>query len=86
MTPEQRQLARHAIGLPNQARRSYRNRFLAAPADARKWGDMVSLGLAERGEKPRGAGATWFWLTRAGAEAAIAKGERLCPEDFPAAG
>ncbi len=29
LTPKQRELARHALGLPNKMRMSYRNRFVA---------------------------------------------------------
>ncbi|MFC6391804.1 hypothetical protein [Methylorubrum zatmanii] len=81
MSPEQRRLARHALGLPNRYRRSYRNRFLAGGRDE-NWLGLVEDGLAESGE-PDDLGRTWLWLTRAGAEAALEPGERLCREDFP---
>lgn len=81
MTPRQRELARHALGLPNRNRRSYRNRFLTG-GDCLDWQSMVDLGLAEAGKTDE-HGRTWFWLTRDGAKAALNRGEGLCREDFP---
>jgi len=81
MGPEQRRLARHALGLPNRYRRSYRNRFLSG-GECSDWRAMEAAGHAESG-KPDEHGRIWFWLTRAGAEAALDPGERLCREDFP---
>lgn len=84
MTPEQRRLARHALGLPNPDRRSYRNRFCAGrggPQD-RDWRAITNAGFAWRW--PWGwSGGDFYALTRAGAEAALDRGERLDPEDFP---
>lgn len=82
-TPEQIELARHALGLPNDRRRSYRNRYLAG-GPSPEWSGMVDAGMAERGETCS-RGMTWFWLTRAGAQAVLKRGERLCSEDFPLA-
>ena len=86
MTPRQKELARHALGLGGKQRQSYRNRFYAGPGhpDFNDWQDMVTGGLAgvlkpDPGFRPDHA----FWLTRQGASAALNKGERLCPEDFP---
>jgi hypothetical protein len=86
MTPEQRRLARHALGLPNRFQRSYRNRYLApATGQAREaWQAMTSAGFAEQGANQGERGLTWFCLTRKGAEAALDEGERLDAEDFPA--
>lgn len=83
MTPAQRALARHALGLPNAGRRSYRNRFLTG-GESPDWRALEAAGHAESGKADE-LGRTWFWLTRAGAEAALEPGERLCPEDFPEA-
>lgn len=85
-TQAQTDLARHALGLPNRKRRSYRNRFVAGPghSDYDDWQAMV-----ERGDARRRAGSALtggdelFWLTRQGAQAALKRGEKLCPEDFP---
>ena len=86
MTPAQQELARHALGLPNSVRRSYRNRYYAATGGRvhDEWRAMVAAGEAEIGEAGRTA-STLFWLTLTGAKAALEAGERLCPEDFPEA-
>ena len=80
LSPEQRRLARHALGLRDGQRKSYRNHF-AAPEGSKSHGDwveMVTVGIA------RGAGhPDCFKLTRAGADAALDAGETLCGEDFP---
>lgn len=87
MTHEQKALARHALGLPNERRCSYRNRFVTGPggADFHAWMDMVDAGLARRsdGSKLPFGGDDLFRLTRAGADQALEPGERLDPEDFP---
>ena len=84
MTPEQRRLARHALGLPNQYRRSYRNRFCASrnsPDDA-EWRALTNEGVAKRW--PWGwSGGDFYALTKAGADAVVQRGEKLDPEDFP---
>jgi hypothetical protein len=85
MTPHQRELARHALGLPNKKRTSYRNRFATdAGPDNEAWRRMVDADLAKM--RP---GVEWmggmdaFWLTTKGAEMALDQAERLSPEDFP---
>jgi hypothetical protein len=84
MNYRQRKLARHALGLPNQNRRSYRNRFTASysPGDYDHWIDMLESGLADAMPMRSGDKNRQFWLTRKGAEAALEPGETLCPEDF----
>lgn len=88
MTPEQIELARHALGLPNKRRQSYRNHFVAGEGhpDYVNWCDMVGKGFArgKKGSQLTG-GDPVFWLKRSGAEKALKRGERLDPEDFPAA-
>lgn len=82
MTPDQRKLARHALGL-DQRSCSYRNYYAAALGTniEERWDDMVRQGLAERGnDRGRLVG---FCLTDAGALAALDVGETLDPEDFP---
>ena len=77
MTPAQKKLARHALGLdePMARGRSYRNRyFTGAPHD--DWQAMVAAGLAKV--------SCSYTLTPAGAKAALDKSETLDPEDFPA--
>ena len=83
MTPRQIELARHALGLPNEKRQSYRNRFCAAsgtPND-QEWRRMVDAGFAIC--VPRGwGGGDLFKMTFAGAKSVLQKREGLDPEDF----
>lgn len=83
LTPAQRDLARHALGLDLRHSRSYRNRYVGEePA----WREMVAMGLARVRECKNSeltGGMPFFWLTREGAEAAMKLGESLDPEDFP---
>jgi hypothetical protein len=84
MTPEQRELARHALGLPNKQKKSYRNRYVCEESDP-VWSEFVRLGWATMrpaASVPFG-GCAIFYLTKAGAELALDKGEKLDPEDFP---
>lgn len=87
MTPEQRDLARHALGLPNSKRKSYRNHFVtgAGSLDYDHWQAMVAAGDATRrdGNELTG-GDDLFRLTRQGAEAARNRGESLDPKYLPA--
>ncbi len=88
MTPEQIELARHALGLPNKTLQSYRNHFVAGEghSDHTDWCAMVEAGHARsRPGSQLTGGDPVFWLTREGAELALKKGERLDPEDFPKA-
>jgi hypothetical protein len=87
MTPQQIELARHALGLPNDRRRSYRNYFTAGTGhpDFADWIAMIKAGTAKRRISSRMAGGDdVFWLTIEGAQAALQHGESLDPEDFPA--
>lgn len=90
MTNSQKDLARHALGLPNTSRRSYRNRFVAGAGhgDFAEWITMVELGYANRrdGNTIPFGGDDLFWLTQEGARLALNKGEKLCAEDFPPSG
>lgn len=85
MTPEQKKLARHALGLPNDRKRSYRNRFFAGPADTQQWDAMVEAGEAhgEKASARQKDEPVFFWLTFPGARRALEPGETLCSEDFP---
>ena len=85
MSPEQLRLARHALGLPNARRRSYRNRFFASPGGFTHavWMDMVAKGWAGReGPDANHSKLDFFWLTRDGAGLAKKQNEDLCREDF----
>lgn len=89
MTPAQKELARHALGLPNKQRTSNRNRFVTGPGpgntDHAEWMAMVEAGEAGRrdGSTLPFGGDDMFWLTPAGAEAARNPREKLCPRSFP---
>lgn len=84
MNPEQKTLARHALGLPNNKRTSYRNRYVCPETDPH-WSNMVENGLAtvRKGETLPFGGSASFYLTRKGAEAALEPREKLSPDDFP---
>ena len=82
MTPSQRKMARHALGLDGKRRRSYRNRYFAAvdtPAED-EWNELCRRGDAKR-EKGSGK-LVHFYLTDEGASKALDEGEILDPEDF----
>ena len=84
MTAEQREQARHALGLDGTRKKSYRNRYVIHE-DNPVWSDMVAKGWATMrpaSTVPFG-GCAIFYLTRTGALLALNKGEKLCPEDFP---
>lgn len=83
MNSAQRKMARHALGLDGQRRRSHRNRYFTAvdtPGED-EWNDLCRRGLAER---ENGSGKlVHFYLTEQGAREALDEGEILDPEDFP---
>ena len=87
MTPSQRSLARHALGLPTDRMRSYRNRYIAGnehPAYP-DWVKMVQAkyaGMQNARDYPLGRNRL-FYLTHAGALLALDPGELLDREDFP---
>jgi hypothetical protein len=86
MTPEQRTLARHALGLGAKKRKSYRNRFVTGTGsrDHPAWMQMVEAGEAWRGRGNEITGhMDFFALTLDGARASLAPGESMCSEDFP---
>ncbi len=90
MNPKQIENARHALGLPNENKRSYRNRFVTGPGsiDYLHWMQMVTDGHARRldGSKSQLTGGDdYFWLTTEDAIAALEPGEKLDQEDFPGA-
>jgi hypothetical protein len=84
MTPRQIELARHALGLPNDRHRSYRNSYVVEKGTSRskEWKAMVAAGIAESREGLNSSMAV-FWLTKEGATAALKPGESLDAEDFP---
>ena len=85
MTAEQRDLARHALGLPNKRQQSYRNYFVTGEGapDHPHWVAMADAGFARRRKALRiYGGDDLFRLTKEGATAALDEGEQLDPEDF----
>lgn len=88
MTPEQRDLARHALGLGNGRKKSYRNRFVVWTGgdDFQHWMALVAAGDAWHKSYSFGVGYTLFHLTQQGALKALDAGETLDPEDFPDGG
>lgn len=85
MTPSQIELGRHALGLPNKRRTSYRNHFVAGAdhPDHENWVEMVMNGCAERrvGSVLSG-GDDVFVLTRSGASRCLKAKEKLSADDF----
>ena len=86
MTPLQRKLGRHALGLRDDNKRSYRNSFVAGPKNANYavLMRMVRDGLAKRerfGAHPENRYV--FHLTKISAEQCLDPGEALSLEDFP---
>jgi hypothetical protein len=78
LSPDELRLARHALGLPNDRRCSYRNRYyVSGPNSA--WLRLVADGLAEWVTDGR---MICYGMTGAGARLALQPGETLDPEDF----
>lgn len=81
LSAKQLDLARHALGLVNRNRRSYRNHYVGEESACR---EMVAMGAARAWEPSEiTGGMPLFRLARAGAEAALRPGETLDPEGFP---
>lgn len=86
MTPQQRDLARHALGLDGRRKQTYRNHFVTGPGCTvhENWMALVDAGLAwRRSGSALTGGDDLFGLTLKGAQAALGPGETLCAEDFP---
>lgn len=81
MTPEQRRLARHALGLDN-SKTVYRNRFVAAwkSPDDEQWAELCKAGFAVRTYRG-GRDECTYALTLDGALTAMERSEIL-PRDF----
>jgi hypothetical protein len=65
MTETQKELARHALGLPNRKNESYRNHFCTGPGslDFDHWEDLVTKGLADKRTDGPWGGDHMFYLT-----------------------
>lgn len=92
MTDTQKKLARHALGLPNKTKTSYRNRFCIGPGGDgyEEWRGMVEAGEAvERKGTDADASAgtsafggdSMFFLTLKGGLAARLNDEHLSREE-----
>jgi hypothetical protein len=83
VTKKQRDMARHALGLPNKKNTTYRNHYCIGPdGDGYKdWEDLVAHGLAVKA----GGGAQWagdfFYLTLNGAREMLLPKEHIGRED-----
>lgn len=85
MTPYQVELGRHALGLPNKRKTSYRNHFCAglAHSDYSYWAEMVRNGYAKKHSATEITGGDdLFVLTKAGALLCLSGDEKLDVEDF----
>lgn len=85
MTPTQRKLARHALGLKDGQLQSFRNRYYAyeSTPTGRSWLAMIKAGEATAEAVVTGRSLRLFQLTQHGALLALDPGETLDPEDFP---
>lgn len=87
LTQKQYLLARHALGLPNDHKKSYRNHFMAADGtpDFNEWKTMEADGFAfgVKCEELWGKNNTMFRLSESGARRALFGREKLDEEDFP---
>ena len=81
----QTRVARHALGLVDGCKHSYRNYFVTGPGspDYEDWLAMTAAGYAKRFKSELFGGDDLFRLTRAGAEAALFPGETLDEKEFP---
>lgn len=84
MTDTQIELARHALGLPNDRKTSYRNYFNTYETDPH-WSEMVEQRDAVmRRSAILGGESVYFHLTYEGALKALKDDEKLDEEDVPA--
>jgi hypothetical protein len=83
MTEKQKQLARHALGLPNKENTTYRNHYcIGVGGDSYSdWEDLVSKGLAVKRTGPHWGGDDMFYLTLEGARQALGPREHISRED-----
>ena len=80
MTPRQREIIRHALGL-DRARQSYRNHYVTGPGTD-DFGDceaLVAAGLMQRRPgHPLSGGDPIYWVTESG-RAALASADGIAP-------
>lgn len=82
MTPKQRTLARHALGLPNKKKTAYRNHYCIGPdsPDYSEWEDLVSKKMAVKVTAGKEWAGDFFYLTFSGAKDALWGDEHLSRE------
>lgn len=83
MTKQQREMARHALGLPNKQNMTYRNHYCVGPGDDghSDWEDLVTQGLAVKRTSNLWGGDDMFHLTLKGALMVRENNEHLSRED-----
>jgi hypothetical protein len=83
MTDKQRDLARHALGLPNKNNTTYRNHFcISNGCDGyADWEDLVSKGLAVKALGGSSWSGDFFYLTLNGAREVLSSKEHISRED-----
>ncbi len=83
ISDSQREMARHALGLPNKKRTSYRNHYCIGPGGDgyEDWDDLAAKGLAIRRTGPDWGGDDMFYLTLNAALAVREPGEHISRED-----
>lgn len=80
MTEHQRQLARHALGLPNKQNANCRNHFCtkAGCTDFEEWESMLAEGVAVVGRARAGSSDyDVYWMTARGAMLCLEGKEQL---------
>jgi hypothetical protein len=83
MNPRQREMARHALGLPNRINESYRNHFCIGQDGAgySDWQDLVAKGFAVKAHGGDSWVGDFFYLTLKGARAVLLPKEHISRED-----
>lgn len=83
MTDKQRELARHALGLPNKKNTTHRNYFvIGVGSDGHnEWMKLVTQGLAIKRTAEPFAGDDLFYLTMDGARLVLEPKEHISREE-----
>ena len=83
MSDKQRELARHALGLPNEQNTTFRNHYCVGPEnpDYAKWEDLVEKGLAVKALGGQNWCGDFFYLTLEGAREVLLPDEHISRED-----
>lgn len=67
ITDKQRDLVRHALGLDERHKRTYRNHFVTSPLcdEYKEWADLLNHGLARHNKGSQlSGGDEVFWATK----------------------